>query len=173
MKKITVISLAVLCAFGLNLKVSAHNHSADETAEAASEAKASMASHIVVEKAWARETFKLARTGAAYITMSNSSDKSVRLVSASVDESVADMVEIHTTEMNNGMMRMMELEDGLVIDAGEKVEFQPGGKHFMLMGLKGPLQAEKELNITLRFEDGSEKSVDMYIQDMRMRSSID
>jgi hypothetical protein len=131
----------------------------------------SMAQRIVVEKAWARETFKMARSGAAYATFSNPSESAIKIMSASVDASVAGMVELHTTEMMNGMMRMQELDKGVTIASGETATLQPGGMHFMIMGLNGPLQASKRFSITLTFADDSEKAIDVVVQDMSNRKA--
>lgn len=126
-----------------------------------------MADNVVIERAWARETFKMARTGAAYITMNNPTDKEIQLVAASVDDSVAAMVEIHTSVVVDGMMRMQQLEEGVTVAAGETAEFQPGGMHFMIMGLTGPLLGNEEFALTLTFADESKKTVTVNIQDMR------
>lgn len=136
-------------------------------------ASKSMADTIVIEKAWARETFKMARSGAAYVTLTNPSDKDIQLVVASVDDSVASMVEIHTTEMTNGMMRMRQLEEGITVAANETVMFQPGGMHFMIMGLTGPFEAKNDFTLTLTFADESTKMVTVGIQDMSNRTAVE
>jgi len=135
--------------------------------------KQEMAQLIVVDKVWARETFAMARSGAAYASFSNPSDSNIILVAAKVDESIASMVEIHETNMVNGMMRMQELEDGLMISAGQTVSMEPGGKHFMIMGLKGPFIAENQFSLTLEFSDGSNKTLEVGIQDMSNRRAGD
>ncbi|WP_371193701.1 copper chaperone PCu(A)C [Glaciecola sp. SC05] len=134
----------------------AHNH-----------AEKSMAENIVIEAAWARETFKMAKTGAAYITLSNPTENDITLVSASADESVAGMVEMHNTVVVDNMMRMQELEDGLIIKAGETITFQPGGMHFMIMGLTGPLLGNSSFELELAFADDSVKSTTVNVRDMR------
>jgi copper(I)-binding protein len=153
-----LLLIASLCLFSHS--VISHNHGGKTMAET-----------IVVERAWARETFKMAKAGAAYITLNNPSDSDITLVSASVDASVASMVEIHETKMANGMMQMQELENGALIAANQTLVFEPGGMHFMLMGLAEPLEAGKQLKLTMTFSDESEKTVDMLIQDMRNRSA--
>jgi copper(I)-binding protein len=130
-----------------------------------------MAQRIIVDKVWARETFAMARSGAAYASFSNPSDADIVLVGAVIDETVASMVELHETNMVNGMMRMQELEDGLVIAPRKTVSMEPGGKHFMIMGLSGPLIAGNEFLLTLEFADGSTKALEVGIQDMSNRKA--
>lgn len=140
------------------------------TAHALAEQK-SMADSVELEKAWARATFKMAHAGAAYMTLTNKGSDDVMLVSASVDESVASMVELHETKMSNGMMQMQEIQDGVIIAANDSLNFEPGGMHFMIMGLTGPLEADNSFSMTIRFSDNSEKTFDMPIQDMRKRNA--
>jgi copper(I)-binding protein len=132
-----------------------------------SETVQNMAKNVVVSEQWARATFALAKAGAAYMTLQNKGDSQVQLVSASVDKSVAGVVELHHTKMADGMMQMQELSDGVLIAQNETVKFVPGGKHIMLMGLEGPLNAGEELNITLTFADGSQLSQVFPIKDGR------
>jgi len=122
---------------------------------------------VEVEGAWARATFALAKTGAAYMSLQNNGEQDIRLTSVSVDESIASISELHHTVMRDDMMSMQELEDGIVIAAGETVEFAPGGKHIMLMGLTGPLEAGKQIEVTLNFDNGTNVSHIFPIKDAR------
>lgn len=134
----------------------AHNHN-----------EKSMADKVEIEGAWARATFALAKTGAAYFNMTNNSAESVHLKSASVSGDVAMMTEIHHTIMKNDMMQMQELEEGVMIDANQTVSFEPGGKHIMLMGLSGPLNKGESVEITFTFADDSSLTHTFNILDKR------
>ncbi|MDT0595383.1 copper chaperone PCu(A)C [Glaciecola petra] len=114
-----------------------------------------MADQVKIDNAWARATFALAKSGAAYMTINNISAKELRLVSVSVSESVANDAQLHHTIMKDDVMSMQELDDGVVVDASSGVEFLPGGKHIMLLGLTGPLLAGESLVLTFTFEDES------------------
>jgi copper(I)-binding protein len=129
--------------------------------------ESSMADSVVLSDTWARATFALAKTGAAYMKVQNTSNTDVHLVSASVGEDVASAAELHETQMNDGMMKMQELADGVLISQGESISFVPGGKHIMLMGLTGPLEAEKQVAITLVFSDDSTLTHTFPIKDAR------
>jgi copper(I)-binding protein len=80
---------------------------------------------------WAR----LAREGlgAAYFTIRNGTDQTVRLTGASSPS--AESVEIHETTMQaDGTMSMVEVPEGFEIPAGGELELTQGGKHLMLIG---------------------------------------
>jgi copper(I)-binding protein len=114
-----------------------------------------MASAVHINEPWARATFALAKTGAAYFSITNHSEHPVILSSVSVDKSIAMKAEIHTTVMNDNMMQMQELTDGIKINAGSMVELSPGGIHVMIMGLEDPLNKGESVSINLHFSDGS------------------
>jgi periplasmic copper chaperone A len=73
-----------------------------------------------------------------------------RLVGGSA--TIAAHVEVHEMAMDNGVMKMRELEKGLEIKPGETVELKPGGYHMMLMNLKEPAVDGGKVEGTLVFE---------------------
>jgi copper(I)-binding protein len=73
-----------------------------------------------------------------------------RLVSAASPG--ANLVQIHESRIESGMMMMQELRDGLPLPAGETVALAPGGNHLMLLGVKEPLVAGDTVTLTLTFE---------------------
>jgi len=105
---------------------------------------------INVHQAWARATAPGQDVGAAYMMIVSKKDTS--LVSVGTD--VAEHVQIHSMTMDNGVMKMRELES-LAIPAGKMINLSPGGMHLMLMGLKKALKAGEQLTLTLQFKDNS------------------
>lgn len=87
---------------------------------------------------------------AAYMFIENPTDTTVTLVAGSTV--YAEMVEIHEIIMENDVMKMRELENGLEIPAGGTAELKQGGYHVMLMGLKYPFVAGEAVSLTLTFE---------------------
>ena len=96
-------------------------------------------------------------SGAAYVSIANHGDAADRLIAAKTV--VARRVEIHSMEMDNGVMRMRAVDGGLPIAAGEAVHLAPGGLHIMLMGLTTQLAADSQHKITLLCEKASEITV--------------
>ena len=87
---------------------------------------------------------------AAYLKIINNGVSDDRLISAKA--AIAQRVEIHSMEMDNGVMRMRAINGGLFIAAGESVTLAPGGLHIMLMGLTTDLAPETKHEIILVFE---------------------
>lgn len=100
-----------------------------------------------ITKAEIRPTYAGARATAAYMVIR--SPVSDRLIGAACD--CASSIEAHQTVVSNGVARMVGPAP-VELPANTAVEFSPGGRHLMVMGLKGPLAAGKVVTITLKFE---------------------
>jgi len=87
---------------------------------------------------------------AAYMFIENPTETTVALVGGSTP--YAEMVQIHEIIMENEVMKMRELENGLEIPAGETAELKQGGYHVMLLGLKYPFVDGQAVSLTLTFE---------------------
>lgn len=124
---------------------------------------------ILVEDAHALASGPTAVSGAVFMRISNTGDVDDRLVAASAN--VARRVEIHTHLFDaSGVARMVEVEDGVVIPAGESHALERGGDHVMLMGLHQPLADGAIFSLTLKFENAGEITVDV-ILDLDRRPS--
>jgi len=119
---------------------------------------------ITVELPWSRATPNGAMTGAVYMTLDNKSGTADRLTGASSD--VADKLQIHEMKVENGVMQMREVADGLPIPAGGSVVLKPGSHHVMLIGLKKPLTAGEKFPLMLTFEKAGNISVTVPVQAM-------
>ena len=118
---------------------------------------------IMVMDGYARATFALAKTGAVYFTLHNSSTSPVTLTGVDVDSSVADDAQIHTTVMQDEMMQMREVSEGVVVKPNEKVMFKSGGYHVMLLGLSKGLEEGSEVPLTLHFKEGETMEIELEI----------
>jgi periplasmic copper chaperone A len=116
---------------------------------------------LVVESPWARES--VTRTGAAYLTVRNGGDQDDRLVGVSSE--VADKAELHSSVMQDGVMKMRAVE-GLDVPAHGEAVLEPGGLHIMLIGLKAPLEEGKSFALTLEFENAGEIEVTTTVEDI-------
>ena len=99
--------------------------------------------------------------GAAYFRVENSGGESDRIVSARTD--IADTVEIHTHEMDGGMMKMRRVES-VEVPAGGEARFKPHGLHLMLFGLKEPLAGGTSYALTVVFEKAGELDVSVDVK---------
>ena len=105
-----------------------------------------------------RSSTPSSKTGAAFLMLMNHGDADDRLIAAETE--VANRVELHThKEDDNGVMKMMEVEEGFVVPAGGMHHLKRGGDHIMLMGLTRPLEQGEEIAVTLTFEQAGEVEV--------------
>ncbi|MEX0307923.1 MAG: copper chaperone PCu(A)C [Ruegeria sp.] len=115
---------------------------------------------IVVDDAYARSSGKSAKAGAAFMMIENHSDTDDRLIGATSD--VAGRVELHTHKIDeNGVAKMMQVEEGFSIPAGETHMLKRGGDHVMFMGLKAPFEQGATVPVTLIFEQAGEVVIEI------------
>ena len=105
---------------------------------------------LTVKGGFSRATLPNAPVAGGFLEITNTGTTDDRLVSASSD--VAGRMEIHEMSMENDVMRMRKLEEGLPIPAGETVSLKPGGFHIMFFDLKQPFVEGETVNVTLTFE---------------------
>ena len=108
---------------------------------------------IVVRDAWIREPPPRS-PAAGYLVVENRGGESVELVAVATE--AAEQTEIHVMEYKNDRMTMRRVE-GLQVPAGGEVALKPGGAHLMLMELRQPLRDGDEVELVLRFGDGTER----------------
>jgi len=115
------------------------------------------AGDLVITQAWSRATPGGAKVGGGYLTIENKGTTPDRLIGGSAD--VAKKVQVHEMSMNNGVMTMRPLDEGLVIEPGKTVKLAPGGIHLMLLDLNGALKQGEKLPVTLEFEKAGKVSI--------------
>lgn len=137
---------------------------------------------VEIEGAWARTSPMMAEAGAAYFTITSPVDDA--LVGASVDASVAGVVEMHETRMVETDMTATTMEGGMgdgmgdgmgememvpveriELPAGEAIALKPGGLHLMLLDLPEPLELDETFTITLTLENAGEQQVEVTVRD--------
>lgn len=119
-----------------------------------------MAADITIEDPYARASTPTAKSGAAFMTIVNASAVDDRLIAATSDAAVR--VELHThLEDANGVMRMIEVKDGIAVPAQGKAMLMRGGDHVMFMGLTGPFNDGETVEVTLTFEQAGDITVDI------------
>lgn len=121
---------------------------------------AAFAGNITVTDAWARASAGMAKAGGAFMTIKNAGAADT-LVKADAD--VAPRIELHTHIMDNGVMKMREVEGGIPVPAGGMQMLQPGGYHVMFMGLNAPLKEGSSFPLTLTFKSGESVTVDVQV----------
>lgn len=116
---------------------------------------------LTVSGAWVREGPPTTAVLAAYMQIDNPGAQDRTLVGASSPQ--FETVEIHRTELTDGVARMIQ-QERLVIPAGGGVTLEPGGLHLMLIQSRQPLAQGDMVSIRLRLEDGTEMPVDAEVR---------
>jgi copper(I)-binding protein len=117
---------------------------------------------ITIERPWARASAPGQTVGGGFMTIVHQGNGEDRLISASTP--IAREVQIHSMNMDGGVMRMRPVEGGLAIPAGGRVVLQPGGLHLMFMDIGAPLVAGSTFPVTLRFAKTGEVKVEFSVE---------
>ena len=115
---------------------------------------------LSVVDVWSRPTILLDRPGAAYFTIINNAAHADKLIKATTP--LADRVELHVHQHEDGVMRMLEV-DHIPVAANGKTEVKPGGYHLMLFGLTQKLGMGDSLPLILKLEQSGEIAVNATI----------
>lgn len=101
--------------------------------------------------------------GGGFLTVVNHGSEADRLVSVAAP-SISDDVQLHEMAIENDVMKMRQLPDGIEIPAGATVELKSGGLHVMFMGLKQPLKEGQAIPGTLTFEKAGTIEVEFNVE---------
>src|SRR3954471_22209162 len=105
---------------------------------------------LTVTSPWTRATPGGAKIAGGYLKITNNGTSADRFIGAK--SAAADHVEIHEMSMNDNVMKMRPVPNGLEIKPGETVELKSGGHHLMFMDLKQPLKQGDTFKATLQFD---------------------
>ena len=105
---------------------------------------------IGVQNAWVR-WLPNNLPAAAYVTLTNSSDKPIDLVDISSADYVMAM--LHQT-VSNGSTQKMVMVDKLTVPAHGQASIAPGGYHVMLEDAKHKVAPGDTVHLQLKFSDG-------------------
>ncbi|MDQ0466527.1 copper(I)-binding protein [Caulobacter ginsengisoli] len=119
------------------------------------------ASALTIQHPWSRPA-TAGGVGVGYFTILNPGKTPDRLLR--VETAAAQWAGLHVSQMRDGMMTMDEIKGGVRIDAGGRVDFQPGGLHVMFIGLKKPQKVGDVLPATLVFEKAGRIKVDFKVE---------
>lgn len=113
---------------------------------------------IQVTQAWGRATPGKVKTGAIYLTITNTGTTSDTL-EGTASTPAAEHAELHQMKMDNGVMEMRPVPS-LAIAPGQTLVVDPStGYHLMLMGLKAPLKEGQTVPLTLTFAHAGAQQV--------------
>lgn len=123
---------------------------------------------LKISAPWTRATPKGAAVGGGYMTITNTGSAPDRLIGGAAE--IAARFEVHEMSMDNGVMKMREVPQGIEIKPGDTVEFKPGSYHVMFMDLKQPLVQGQPVKATLRFEKAGKVDVEFAVEGLGAQS---
>jgi copper(I)-binding protein len=123
---------------------------------------------LKIEQPWTRATPAGAKVAGGYVAVTNTGSASDRLLGGSSE--IAGKVEIHEMAVNNGVMTMRGLPEGVELKPGAKLELKPGGYHIMFMDLKRQLKEGEKVKGTLTFEKAGAVPVEFSVQSVGARA---
>ncbi|MEW9616137.1 copper chaperone PCu(A)C [Shinella sp. S4-D37] len=100
--------------------------------------------------------------GGGFMTITNKGGEADRLLAIAAPD-VSDDVQLHEMAIENDVMKMRQLPDGIEIPAGATVELKSGGLHVMFMRIKHPFKEGETFKATLTFEKAGAVEVDFKI----------
>lgn len=155
MRVLSVFAGAVLCALAASTSF-AHEYNIGA---------------IHIGHPWSRVVPKGAKVAGGYLVIKNNGTAPDRLIGGSTE--IAGRFEIHEMSVNNGVMKMRQLEKGIEIAPGQTVKFEPGGYHLMFLDLKTPPVQGKRFKGTLVFEKAGKVDVEYVVEGMGTKSGGD
>jgi copper(I)-binding protein len=126
---------------------------------------------LEIKQPWVRATPKGSSVGGGFMTITNKGTAPDRLVGGALP--AAGKFEIHEMKMDNGVMKMRPLANGLEIKPGQTVELKPGSYHIMVMGLKTPFEKGHRIKGTLTFEKAGKVDVEFAVEAMGAPAPMD
>ena len=116
---------------------------------------------IVIENLYIKELPPAQTTAAAYMKVTNNTDKTQAL--NYIHSPAAEYVEVHRNIYKDGVMQMRPVKK-LTVGPGQTKVLDPGGFHLMIFGLYENYKAGDTFELTLEFESGAVVTTDVEVR---------
>lgn len=151
MKLIKELIVAVVLSGAAFIAIAAHAH----------DYKAGL---LVIAHPWTPRPPAGAKVAAGFLKITNDGKEDDRLVAVSAE--VAGKIQIHGMTIENGIMKMFELPEGLAVPAGQTVELKSKSSHVMFMDLKTLPAEGQSFKAVLTFERAGKVPVEFKVEPM-------
>ncbi len=101
------------------------------------------------------------KVGGGFMKIENTGTTDDKLISITSDR--APEVQIHEMTMENDVMKMRALPDGLPVPAGQTTELKPGGLHLMFVNVPQGFKEGEMIKATLTFEKAGKVDVEFKV----------
>jgi periplasmic copper chaperone A len=105
---------------------------------------------ITVEGYWIKAMLPGQPVAGGYLSIANTGQTDDKLIKASSAKS--GRVELHEMTMNDDVMKMRQVEDGIAVPAGANIELAPGGLHLMFFDVGDSFKEGDMVPVSLTFE---------------------
>ena len=124
------------------------------------------ASDIIITDAWISEAPPTVTVLAGYMTIKNKGQQSIELLN--VDSTIFSRVELHLTQMEDGVAKMKKQET-LTVPANSEISLTPGSYHLMLFDSKQTLTAGDKVPIELMLSNGDTLLINAEVRRLDMQ----
>jgi copper(I)-binding protein len=116
--------------------------------------------NLTITSAWSRASTGINRPSAVYLSIANNSFVRDLLISAHTR--TAKRAELHRHFMDNGVMKMRQV-DFMEVPANGMTMLKPSGSHIMLFSLKSLLKEGDMFPMSLKFEKAGKATVVVHV----------
>ena len=120
---------------------------------------------LVLSNFWIKETIGNHKITSGYLTIENKNNFDERL--ETVTSEISEKTQLHNMVVKNDIMKMENLNNGIVIRAKSKLSLKPGSYHIMFMKLRKPLKITKKYKVTLNFKNAGSVTLEMPVHKNR------
>ena len=117
------------------------------------------AENMIIDHPWMK-VFN--NNGAGYFKIKNIGQTDIELLEV-VSESVNN-IEMHTIIMEEGVSKMRPIKGGVIVKAGESLEFKPMGYHLMFFDINEKLIEGELMNAYFRFKNSKDLLVKFKVE---------
>ncbi len=100
-----------------------------------------------------------------FLSITNAGSSDDRMIKASSPR--AGRMELHEMTMEGEVMKMREVEGGVILPAGATVALKPGGLHLMFFDIAERFEKHQTVPVTLTFEKAGEITIDLPVMDAK------
>ena len=125
---------------------------------------------LLISDFWIKAAIGNHKMTSGYLTIENTNNFDEHLVSLTSE--ISKKTQIHDMVVQNDIMKMKNLEGGVLIKAYSKVSFRPGSYHIMFMKLKKPIIVMNKYQVTLRFKNSGSVIIEMPVVSKKYNNKI-
>ena len=116
---------------------------------------------LIISNLWIKEPIGNHSMTSGYLKIKNTNAYDERLIA--ITSNIAKKSEIHEMIIDNDIMKMNVLNDGLKIPANSTVHLKPGSYHIMFMKLQKKIKIMSTHKINLNFEKSGQLNIDVSV----------